>query len=81
MAVDRQLPRYELWLALAERGTDPESLSCEAALAFCHAPLRRYLHACGADLAPRQARRLRRSLARFDPARPTPAERLEALTR
>ena len=77
IAVGVLVPRYPLWLRLHELGQDPENLSVEAATAFCGAPARRFLAEQGYALGWRARRRLVRSVARFDPARPTPEELLE----
>lgn len=75
VAVGRRLPRYELWLALHERGADPEALSRRDAVAFCREALAGFARERGCELRPRAARRLERELSRFDPAHPTPYER------
>ncbi len=74
LAVDRRILRFALWTALQERGADPESLSREEVLDFCDGPLDAFLADCGLHLDERRARRLRRRLARFDPAYPAPEE-------
>ena len=71
--------RYDLWLAMHELGYDPELLTRDSAMAFCDGPLRRFLHTRGLHLSARSARRLRRSVGRFDPAAPSPPERAPAL--
>lgn len=76
-----RLPRFALWMAVAEAGAVPERLRREDVLAFYDGGLRRFLHERGLHLAPRRARSLRRRVARFDPAVPTPEERLAALLR
>jgi hypothetical protein len=77
----RLAPRYPLWLALHEAGLDPERLGAQGALRFCDGPLDAFLRAHGLVLPARRARSLRRRVARFDPALPTPYERFAALTR
>jgi len=75
VAAGRLLPRFELWMACHEVGLDPESLTREQAIAFCHGHLPAFLAALGLALAPRSARRLEREVSRFDPRHPTPYER------
>jgi hypothetical protein len=79
VAAGRRLPRFALWMACHEAGLDPEALSRDGALRFCRAELPAFLAASGLALAPREARRLLREVARFDPTRPTPYERFAAL--
>lgn len=76
LALDRHVPRYPLWLTLQELGMEPDRLSRESAIAFCNDHLQGFLAHMGYHLSPRQIRRLARSLARFDPTRPSPDERL-----
>ncbi len=72
--VGRQVPRFALWTALRDAGMDPESLSREGVLAFFDGHLRGFLRAHGMALAARGARRVRRRIARYDPAWPSPEE-------
>ena len=74
VAVGRALPRYDLWLALRGCGHDPEALTRHAVLAFCDGPLRSFLRSHGLALEPRNARRLRKRLAGFDPRHAAPEE-------
>jgi hypothetical protein len=76
LAVGERIPRYRLWLHLHELGCDPEALSRGDVLAFCRGEAPRFLAAQGRLLTPRAQRRLCREVARFDPLRPTPEERL-----
>ncbi len=76
VAVGRRIPRYPLWLRLHELGWNPERLSCQATIAFCGAPLTRFLADHSLALPPRARRRLERNLRRYDPAMPTPYERM-----
>ena len=76
LALDCALPRYPLWLAFRELGANPEYLTRETALEFCDEHLGDFLAQRGLALSPRQARRLRRAVARFDPELPTPYERM-----
>ena len=77
VTLGRAQSRYALWLAVHATGLDPERLGREDALTFLDVGLNPYLRSQGGNrLAPRQVRRLRRSVGRFDPARPTPEELL-----
>jgi hypothetical protein len=76
VAVGERIPRYPLWLRLHELGADPETLTRQAAVAFCEGPLLRFLIDHGLWLTPRAQRRLLKSVARFDPAHPSPADRI-----
>lgn len=53
-----------------------ERLTPAEALAFCEGELAGLLGELGLTLQRRPARRLAREIGRFDPARPTPYERL-----
>ena len=79
LALDLLVPRYPLWLCLHECGFDPERLSRDHAIAFCDAPLARFLAANDLGLSPRAARRVRRRVARFDPDLPSPTDQLSRL--
>lgn len=76
VAVGALIPRYPLWLRLHELGADPEALSRQQAVDFCRGPLIHFLVDRGYWLSPRARRRLVRTVERFDPDRPTPADRL-----
>lgn len=76
VAVGVAIPRYPLWLHLHEAGADPEALSRPSAIAFCEGSLVHFLVERGLWLSPRERRRLTKRVARFDPAHPSPAERL-----
>lgn len=77
VTLGRAQPRYALWLAVHAVGLDPERLGRKDALTFLDVGLTPYLRSQGGGRLPRrQARRLRRSLARFDPEQPTPEEQL-----
>jgi hypothetical protein len=76
LALDRNLPRYPLWLTFKEFGADPDCLSREVVIEFCDEHLGEFLAHLGHTLTPRQARRLRRAVARFDPEIQTPYERM-----
>ena len=77
VAIGRQIPRYALWLRLGELGWHPEELSHRAMMAFHDEHLQDFLNDHGATLTARNGRRLRRSLARFDPRHLTPYEHME----
>ena len=76
LAVGERIPRYPLWLRLHELGWNPEQLSGQAAIAFCGAPLTRFLADHGLAIPPHARRRLERNLRRYDPAILTPYERM-----
>ena len=76
VAVGQRIPRYPLWLRLHEFGWNPERLSRQCAIAFCGAPLTRFLADHGLAVRPRARRRLERNLRRYDPDIPTPYERM-----
>jgi hypothetical protein len=68
------VPRYALWLRLHQRGLDPERLGREQLLGFCRWELDAFLHEHGIQLSERDAQKLRRAVARHDPAVRTPYE-------
>jgi len=74
VAVGVIVSRWALWLRLEELGWPPERLTREAVLAFERDHVDAFLAERRLSLAPRAARRLARTLARFEPARPTPEE-------
>jgi hypothetical protein len=75
VALGVAVPRHALWLATAG-----QLESAKDAAAFCDEPLDAYLAAARLPALRGQARlRLRRAVARFDPARPTPEEIIGAL--
>ncbi len=76
LALDRNLPRYPLWLAFKELGLDPDALDREAVIAFCEEHLSSFLAHLGHSLPPRKLRRLQRIVARFNPDLLTPYERM-----
>jgi hypothetical protein len=80
VAAGRRLPRFALWMALAESGARPGSLAHDDVVRFCGGALERFLREREVELPPRRLRRLVRRLARFDARRPTPEERLGSLT-
>jgi hypothetical protein len=75
VAAGRLLPRFELWMACHELGIDPEALTGDEAVELCRRALPELLAKLGLALPPRAARRLERTVARFDPRHPTPYER------
>jgi hypothetical protein len=76
VAVGQRISRYALWLRLRELGANPEALDREDAVGFCEGPLLHFLFEQGFGLSPRSLRRLLRAVTRFDPQRPSPADRL-----
>jgi len=76
LALDRNLPRYPLWITFKEAGADPDFLSRDVLIEFCDEHLSEFLGHLGHALTPRQFRRLRRAVARFDPEIVTPYERM-----
>lgn len=81
LAVGAAVPRFPLWVALRERGADPERLSRAEAVTFCAEGLEPFLRDRALALPPsRVRRRLARRVERFDARYPTPEERLQALT-
>jgi len=76
LALDRNVPRYPLWMAFKESGANPEFLTRGAVLRFCDEHMADVLAHLGLELTPRKTRRLRRIVARFDPALSTPYERM-----
>lgn len=79
LALGRRVPRYDLWLRVHDNGLDPERLSRESAVSFCRGPLSRFLADHGLRLSGRARRRLERSVRRYDPALPTPYERMASI--
>ena len=77
--LDEAVPRFALWLRIHELGLDPEGLTRDEAVYLCGSFLKRFLRERGWRLSTLARRRLRRSVARFDPAVPTPDGHLEAL--
>jgi len=76
LAAGRRIPRWDLWMRLHELGWDPESLTRQAAVAFCRSDLDGFLGDLGLYLSPRSLRRVERAVRRFDPLVPTPYDRL-----
>ena len=76
VAVGQKIPRYALWLRLHEYGWNPDELSRDEAISFCGTPLSSFLATQGLRLRASRQRRLQREMARYDPALPTPYERM-----
>ena len=72
-------PRYKLWLRMNEVGQHADELGREDVIDFCGAHLEAFLADHGLNLSPRGSRRLARSVARFDPSRPSPYEHMVRL--
>jgi len=79
VAVGARIPRYALWLRFHEHGCNPEQLTAKMAAAFCDGPLAGFLAEHQLRITPRAQRRLRRSVARFDPEARSPEDHLPAL--
>ncbi len=79
VAVGKLIPRYALWLLLQELGFDPILLSPNQVIKFYDAHLEQFLAEHGLSLEPREARKLRGRLTKFDPRYPTPYETMERL--
>jgi hypothetical protein len=79
VAAGTRLPRYALWVDFQERGCNPEQLSSAEALAWIDGAMDGFLGPQGHQLQHRRKHRLRRDVARFDPAVPTPEERIAAI--
>jgi hypothetical protein len=77
LAVGHCVSRYALWMYLHELGLHPEQMTARDAAALCGAPLRRFLAEQGLRVEPGELRKLERQLARINPYRPEPYERLE----
>jgi hypothetical protein len=75
VALGVRVPRHALWIASAGH-LEAAAGACD----FCRAPLDAFLRdACLPPLGERARGRLRRAVARFDPARRTPEEVLASL--
>ena len=70
VSVGIRIPRYALWLRLHDLGLNPEALRLADVLAFCDGPVDTFLADRGYTLSRRARRKLRKSLAKFDPIRP-----------
>ena len=77
--LDRWVARFALWQAVKEAGYDPESWSGTQAERFCTIDLPRWLRHQGQAVPEARLARLARSVARFDPALPTPEEHFARL--
>jgi len=80
VALDRWVPRYQLWQAVHAAGFDPERWSGAEAERFCTHELPRWLRCNGFSLAEPRVQKLARTLARFDPSRLTPEEHFARLS-
>ncbi len=65
---------------MCDRDCNPEGLSRAALLAFIDNGLTSYLAGQGEAADPRVARKLRRTMERYDPNHPTPYEFMERLS-
>jgi len=81
LALGALAPRYRLWLRLRELEADPDALTATAAIQFCQSHLAGFLREEGLELSRFALMRVRRRVARYDPAVPTPYERMEQLGR
>ena len=81
VACGQLVPRYRLWLTLREAGADPERLARRDAIGFCDDLLARFLDDQGLSLTRWRRRKLRRSVAGFDPDMTSPDELMERLER
>ena len=73
-AVGRPIPRYRLWLRLAELGFEPEALSRAEAITFCDEQLEAFLAERGLCLSPWARRHLRACVGLFDATQVGPEE-------
>ena len=76
VAIGGRIPRYALWLRMHEHGWNPDDLSRDQVVLFCGTPLSGFLAARGLRIRARALRRLQREMERYDPALPTPYERM-----
>lgn len=79
VAIGVRVPRYPLWLRMHEQGFNPDDLSREDVVSFCGTSLSGFLASRGLHIGERARRRLQRQMERFDPAVPTPYERMARL--
>ena len=77
--LDEAVPRFALWLRIHEQGFDPENLTRDEAVSLCGDFLKRFLREHGCRLGILARRRLRRSVARFEPPVATPEGPVQAL--
>ena len=73
------VPRYALWLRLQDLGCDPVGLEREDVRRFIDDHLADFLVREELAIAPREVRRLRKRLLRYDPRHPTPEEVLHRI--
>ena len=76
VAIGTRVPRYALWLRMHEYGWVPEELTREQAVSFCGTPLSSFLATRGLRLRARRQKKLLYEMERYDPALPTPYERM-----
>ena len=79
VALGERAPRYALWLRLGEFADSADTLSQQAAVAFCREGLKPFLAEHGRRLSARQLRRLLRVVSRYDPRQPSAEEQVSAL--
>ena len=79
VAVGRVVPRYALWLRLGELDWNPDSLTRDQVLGFIDEHVAAFLDEHALTLPPREAKRLRKLLVRYDPRYPTPYETMQRL--
>jgi len=77
--LDKRLPRFALWQAVHDAGQDPEQWTGPQAERFVSVELPRWLRRQGYTLPESRLLKLARTLARFDPALPTPEEHFARL--
>jgi hypothetical protein len=79
VAAGELVPRYALWLALQDLGCDPVVLSQDDVRTFVDEHLAAFLEVEELCIRPRETRRLRKRLLRYDPRHPTPEEVLHRI--
>jgi hypothetical protein len=79
VALGRLAPRYALWLHMGEQGLDPNALSQDEALGFLRDHLPDFLHEHDLWLSDAGARKLEKTVGRFDPQHLTPYEHMARL--
>ena len=75
----RLAPRYALWVCLGELGADPDRVSRQQLIRFCDEHLEAFLADQGMALSPRQQRKVKRAVARFDPQHLSPYDHMARL--
>jgi len=79
VAAGELVPRYALWLRLQELGCDPVVLSQGDVRVFLDEHLGPFLEREALCIRPREVRRLRKRLLRYDPRHATPEEVLHRI--